>query len=403
MSIGTNQKIGSTISNIASLLVPIGAEEKAGVDAAEALQGAVDLGIPGSESTTRVVKKVGDNTADHFANKAEANAVAEKMKDKEWLDANCGVCGVLPAPLGDVVAKGKRSSSGHLGRRGVIAASCCPAPKTLVPNVAESGDEAESPEPIRGLVHNPEDYRGITEADLHVPPFFTIRDIHYDEDVRDLSTDLSRYSTGAVTFSPGQTDVMTSDQALAFLRKGFTAPPDDSLYQALQIRSRDDGLRMYIRSDRLLKSNNPMLQRLQSFLTASITHGKEVVSKLKSLSAEDAQNLDAEAEFFYVPPNPKSLTGTDPRGFHIDGGIMQFGMADVEGLIVASTATRHAFRLPVEPNAFYLLKARFWDIQAWYHKTPEGPTWHSVFGPQMAEQGRVSMIMTIYKKKVKDW
>ena len=388
------------MSNFAGLLVPVGVEEKAAVNGAEALEGAVDLAIPGSESTTRVVKKVGENTADHFANEAEANAVAENMKNEAWVDENCSVCELSLPPLGNGISRRKTYNAEYLNRRGVIATPCCPAGSVPPGQATMQSPEETDDQERRGFIHNPAEYRFIKEADLVPAPQLTTRDINIAEDMQDLSKDLDAFSTGLVKWPHQLIGEMDSDQVLTTLREIFTGSPRDSLYQALRIRERDGGLRKSCVSFNWMKLNLPPLQPLKEFVSASIDHGKHVVAGLKNLNPDD---LEGEVEFFYTAPNPVALTGTDPRGFHIDGGLMQFGIADVPGLVVSSTATGKASRLPVEKNAWQLLKARFWDIQAWYRQKPQGPTWHSVFGPEMAEKGRVSMIMTIYTRKVKEW
>ena len=391
--------MGSTISNLAGLLVPVGVEEKAAVNGVEALEGAVDLAIPGDESTTRIVKRSGENTADHFVNEAEANAVAGNMKDKAWMDENCGVCGVSLPPLGNSNSRRKTYGADYLYRRGVTATPCCSA-EGIPPGqpTVQSPEETDDQE-RRGFIHNPSKYRFIKEADLVPAARLTIRDTNIAEEVQSLRKDLDTYSTGSVKWPPQLIDEMYSDQVLATLREIFTGSPRDSLYQALDIRERDGGLRKSCVSFKWMGSNYRPLHPLKEFVSASINHGIDVVAKLKNLNPDD---LDGEVEIFYTAPNPAALTGTDPRGFHIDGGLMQFGIADVPGLVVSSTATGKASRVLVEKNAWQLLKARFWDIQAWYKQTPQGPTWHSVFGPEMAEKGRVSMIMTIYTRKVKE-
>ena len=78
--------------------------------------------------------------------------------------------------------------------------------------------------------------------------------------------------------------------------------------------------------------------------------------------------------------------------------MMQFGVADVPGLIIRNTAQGTASRVPLAKDAFQLIKANLWDLQAWFQDLPQGPTWHSVFGPEMASEGRVSMIMSVFVK-----
>ncbi|KAL8934066.1 MAG: hypothetical protein Q9211_005428 [Gyalolechia sp. 1 TL-2023] len=80
------------ISDLVTLLIPVGAEENASAEAAEV----VDTAVPGSEETTRIMKLPGDHLTmvktEHFANDAEAQALAENMRDENWVKANCHIC-----------------------------------------------------------------------------------------------------------------------------------------------------------------------------------------------------------------------------------------------------------------------------------------------------------------------
>lgn len=379
-------------------MTPVGVEGELTADAADAANGAVDLAIPGSESTTRVVKMAGDNNAaDHFANEAEAQAVADNMKDPSWVDKNCGICGVSPPPISEAISRMRRGIGYRLDRRGSIMTSCCRAPATITDVDRESAD-ANSPKD-QDLVYDSTEYKQITEADLVPAPPYTIRDISVAIDVQELMKDLDDLSTGVVAWTPQLTKIASSDKLFKVLRKVFTGSNKGRLYQALCIKERDGKLRMTSFSNQWIRSADPTLQPLQAFVNAAVAQGKDVVAKLQDLSADDAQYLKGNVEFFYTAPSQTALTGTDPRGFHTDDGMMQFGVADVPGLIIKNSAQQTASRVPLAKNAFQLIKANFWDVDAWIQNTLRGPTWHSVFGPEMAERGRVSMVMSIYMKR----
>ena len=339
----------------------------------------------------------GDNVADHFTNEAEAQAVADNMRDQTWVDENCGLCSSLPISL-PIVSERKRRSSSRVDRRGNVLTSCCRAPAIISDVDLETVDAVSLEEEAQDPVHDPTDYNAIGEADLVPAPQYTLRDISVAADVQALSQDLDTLSTGVVTWTPQLTATMSSDQLLTTLRTVFTGSSTDPLYKSLQVYERDGGLRMSSFSNQWIDSENPVLQPLQAFTNAAVAQGKDIVAALKGMSAEDAEYLDGNVEFFYTAPNEKALTGTDPRGFHTDGGMMQFGVADVPGLIIRNTAQGTASRVPLAKDAFQLIKANLWDLQAWFQDLPQGPTWHSVFGPEMASEGRVSMIMSVFVK-----
>lgn len=394
----TNQKIGSTISDLAAFLIPIGAEEKAAVGATEALEGAVDLAIPGSESTTRVVKMISENTGDHFANEAEAKSVAEKMKEKSWVKENCGICGNSPALLGNLIAKRRRRDGYSLVRRGNVMASCCRLPpvKELEGAAATEVDASKEPK----SVYDPARYKHIQEADLVAPPVLQSRNVQLANDVKALSHDLDTISTGLVSWSPELTRTMGSDELLSTLRKVFTGKPSNPIAQGLKLYPIDGGYRRTSNSIYWIHSENDALKPLQDWVNAAAKDCVNTVANLKGWTEERAY-LKGKVDFFYTEPGDKALEGYDARGFHFDNGIMQFAVADVPGLIVADTASKTASRVPIAKNAFHLLKARKWSEEALLARSPKGPTWHSVFGPEMAKEGRVSVIVSVWLPEVR--
>lgn len=232
--------------------------------------------------------------------------------------------------------------------------------------------------------------------------------------MENLQRDLNGLSTGVVTWSPelvawsppleyltpealASSEALTSSEKLfSMLRKVFKGPPTDPLYSALEISERDGKLRMQTWSARWLSKPDPVLKPLQDFTNLAIQQGKETVAKLKKLDQEQMANIAGEIEIFYTAPSQEALTGVDPRGFHIDHGILQLAASDTPGLVILNSATEEARRVKVVEDTFHLMKAVSWDAEAFIEGHPNGPTWHSVFGPEMAENGRVSMIVNIF-------
>ncbi len=370
------------------------------------LQGAVDLVIPGSEDTTRTVKKVSDNgVAQHFANEAEAQAVADNMKDQNWVDKNCGVCGLLISP--------QNIARHRLNSRGNILTSCCSVPATIPnpvidldttfdegesANVTPQEDQEDKTDQLDDPVYDPNSYNAVREADLVPAPGYTIRDVSIAADVQELQKDLDSLSTGVVIWSLELKAVTSSNEVFSTLRKVFTGPVTDPLYSSLQVAERDGTLRMQTFSNWWISKSDPALKPLQDFVNRAVQQGADIVGKLKGMDEAHIEDLGGSIEFFWTGPSQEALHGVDPRGFHVDGGLMQFVAADTPGLVVRGTVLGTASRVPVENNAFQLIKATFWDMMAYIDGEPNGPTWHSVFGPEMAHNGRVSMVMSIFTK-----
>lgn len=383
--------------------MPVGAE---GESTAGVAQKAVDLVIPGSEDTTRVLKKVDDGlTAQHFTSEAEAQAVAENMQDPQWVKENCGAC----API-IVSSQYYRRSTNHINRRGNSFSSCCKAPATLLESAVDldttadggglayetsSEGEQDLDDQLHDPIYDPENYNTIVETDLVQAPQYKLRDVSIANDLQGLQQDLDGMSTGLIPWSAPLQAVTSSDEVFATLRRVFTSETDP-LYKLLDIEEREGKFRLISFSQSWISKIDPALKPLQDFVNAAVQQAIDTVAKLQKLSAADTANLRGSIEFFYVAPSEKALTGVDPRGFHIDAGMMQFGAADTPGLIVRNTATGTASRVPVVKNTFQLVKARNWDMEAYLQDLPNGPTWHSVFGPEMSRNGRVSMVMSVF-------
>ena len=403
-----DEQIGATISDIAALLIPIGGEEEAGVKAAQA----VDLVIPGSEASTTVMKlpgvigeAVSTREAEHFADDAEALQVRENMKDEEWAKANCHVC-TPPAPSGVVSARNiKGRPWSRLVPRGNVLTSCCRVPEKKIPIVIEGYDESWEPESIQSKPgHDPKGYNYIVEDMLKDPPDYILRDPTQHTGRYGIQNDLNGLSTSVIPWAPDVLATMadpsgaltSSENLFQILRKVFAGPEDDPLYKALEISEREGKLRMVSRSKHWIDKSDPVLAPIQEFAHAAMEQGMNTVAALKKLSPEQMLDYDWETEFFYTAPSEEARTGTDPRGFHHDFGTLQFAASDTPGLVILNAATETASRVKIMPNTFHLMKALDWNIEALQAGSPRGPTFHSVFGPEMAQNGRVSMVMDIY-------
>lgn len=409
-----DEQIGATISDIAALLIPIGGEEEAGVKAAEA----VDLVIPGSEASTTVMKlpgtigeAVSTREAEHFADDAEALQVRENMKDEEWAKANCHVC-TPPAPSGVVSARNIRGRPwSRLVPRGNVLTSCCRVPEKKIPIVIEGYDESWEPESIQSNPgHDPKGYNYIVEDMLKDPLDYLLRDPTQNTGLHGIHNDLNGLSTSVIPWAPDVLATMadpsgaltSSENLFQMLRKVFTGPEDDPLYKALEISEREGKLRMVSRSKHWIEKSDPVLAPIQEFAHAAMEQGMNTVAALKKLSPEQMLDYDWETEFFYTAPSEEARTGTDPRGFHEDFGTLQFAASDTPGLVILNAVTETASRVKIVPNTFHLMKALDWDIEALQAGSPRGPTFHSVFGPEMAQNGRVSMVMDIYNVNTVD-
>jgi hypothetical protein len=396
--------VGATVSDVAAFLIPVGPEEKA---AGEVAKGAVDLAVPGVEDSTRIFKKSAtSNAAEHFASEEEAKSVAEKLKDPKWRDTHCALC-TLPNPA--IVARS--FSTMHRNQRRVevgspFGACCSPVEELVIKELEEidlrrpdvqpptSSDLEKINEPIEEDTDLVEDDKQWAEGELVPPPKYTVHSLDAPEV---LKKDLDTLSTTAVQWSPEMLEIMDSKKLFANLRKVFTASPTDALYQALKIMVRDGVLRMTSFSNDWIFSQDHLLKPYKDFVNAAVAQANAVVEKLAVLEgATEKPVLAGNVEFFYTAPSEKALVGTDPRGFHSDRGIMQFAAQDTPGLLIQNTVANTASRVPVVADSFFCMKSKYWDVGAWLTGGPNGPTMHAVFGPEMAKEGRLSMVLHVF-------
>lgn len=385
------------------MLIPVGGEEAVGAKAAEA---AVELAIPGSEATTRVMKfpigKEGLLEAEYFTND-QALATGESMKDKTWAEANCHICRP-PTPKGVTGVRSIRGRSRYrLVPRGNVLTSCCRVPTTLpevgqdpdtLPDGGQDYEESWDSESIQSEPgHDPDQYNCIKEDMLKPPTDYPIRDFN---GVENIQKDLDTISTSVVPWTPKLLAAMDSAQLMKTLRTIFERPETDPLYRALKIYERDGKFRMQSRSNDWIGSKDPVLAPLQKWANEAFIQGKATVGKLKGLTEEQTRTYTGDLEIFYTAPSDEARTGVDPRGFHYDHGTMQFASSDTPGLVLLNYNAKTAERVKVVPDTFHLMKALSWGVDAFLAGGMNGPTWHSVFGPEMAERGRVSVIMDIH-------
>ncbi|KAI4273516.1 MAG: hypothetical protein LQ337_004567 [Flavoplaca oasis] len=404
-----DEGIGVTISQIAPFLVPVEAAEAVATDTGAKLY---DLAIPGSEDTARILKNSG-NGAEHFASEEEARAAAKSMEEETFVKEKCGMC-APPAPSTNTINFRRL-------RRGNIVSTCCGAPATLpaskalkdfetridvtdgantagVDDAYASDDQTSESDPSNKALYDPTDYNAITEADLVPAPDYVLRDPRVASDIPLIMDDLNKLTTARVAWSSKLIGSMSSEDLFASFRQVFTAPENNELARALYVKNRDGKLRIQSFSNDWISKPDPILKPYQDFVNTAVTEALDTISRLKNWTPEQLADHHGSIEFFYTPPSDEALAGVDPRGFHVDSGLMQFAAADTPGLIIRAEGLGSASRVPVVPNTFQLIKATFWDIEGWVAGTENGPTYHSVFGPEMARDGRVSMVLSVAQK-----
>ena len=429
------QHVGATISDIAALLIPIGPEAEVAVAGAEA---SVDLGIIGLEDTTRIYKQgeAGLARAEHFANPEEAQKVAKSLKEEGWQAKNCGVCGLEGSAQASAGFRAVGSAIGSARRalqsRGNVFGMCCnPAAAMTLDDFedwvsAETISVADSTGTIYGdnvqiasahggwgrmdvefdaetglEIFDPKNYRIVAESELATPADYTVRNIFAEESEaaeRGLRVDVQTTSTGVVPFSADLKAQMSSKDVFKKLRDMFTGSPDDPLYKAMRIRKRDDLGRIMSLSAQWGKEGAVIPDVLKPMYDWVEVLKKDAAKVLRKLDPHyESVSLDAAVEFFWTPPGEQALIGLDPRGLHLDGGLLSMGTADTAGLVIKDAQTELASRVKLVDDGFHLLKGEMYgrydpEVTGWQ------ATFHGVWGPEMAEHGRTSIIVGVFEK-----
>ncbi|KAI9798411.1 MAG: hypothetical protein M1833_004805 [Piccolia ochrophora] len=383
-----DQKVGSTMADMASLLIPVGPE----ADAASGVsRKGYQLVMEGTGGEFRVFKDVDGVSAD-FASKQEALKAKEILKDPEQTRINCRENCSPPT-----VAKHRRWSNSRLNRRGINLGWCCKLPATLPdppPEVRETPKAVYSSRMTAKTVT-------VSEA-----PKYT-KWVNVAASKEAILKDLEELETAAVAWEPEVVGEMSSTELFAFLRKVFTRdaeaiekdPAFAPLYDLLEIKTQDEASaispgRLGTSSTYWLErasANNIHVQKMQAYTRAAIDQGKRVVGKLKGLSDAEIAALQGDIDFYYIPKSKFPLRNPDARDFHTDMSIMQFGAADQPGLVV-KYGDKFS-RVPLADDTFYLMKCLDWDPL----RGTKGSTVHSVYGQEIADHGRVSMVMNIAK------
>ncbi|KAG8526437.1 uncharacterized protein KY384_000030 [Bacidia gigantensis] len=407
-----NQKVGKTISDVAGLFAPVGVEAEAGA----AAKAEFDLAIYGSEDTTRIAKAVDSpgTGATHFASQQEAEAVAEKLQDPSWPKANCRTCATASTgdfSLGKTPARRRRRLS---RRAGTTFSFCCRVPpmpeigtdtSTLLEQATEDSYTPDPgsidpkdvpPSQSRAIYDTSKPIKYIPETDLVKPPALLAHDLEADgaEAAQGLKTDLSSYDVGLIPFSKAaqSTGMGSAKDMFATLRKAFTSGPGDALYDGMRVTQKDGTDRLVASSFNFAPSAD-VVKPLRAFADAALEDGKAAISALIP-DRFTSDNLLGQVEFFWIPPSEKAGQGVDVRGLHFDGGIMQFAAADREGLVVMSSRTGEASRMPLADEggveSWACMKASGYGIL-----TGEQVTLHAVYGPDIVRDGRVSVVVSI--------
>lgn len=402
-----SQKVGATLADVGSLFVPIGAEGETGKLAAGT---AYDLAIPGTEDAGRIYTYEADGkTARHFVSESEAQAVGDNLEDESWTGQQCASCGAPSVKSSSTVRRQRRS---QLSRRVEEEPGlCCHVPEGT-PAVADATETITTGstdwDSDASELYSEDPNRLIGERELVTPP-----DLRLWEDVvadrAGILADLERtYTTSTVAwdptvvaaFPPQPPRVSASQEVFHLLRDAFEGNSDElaEFRNEFPINREDVDApgRSEVNSDKFInmQTTEPNMLKLQAFVKATTEQALTIAKVLKGVTDEQVSaTLKSEIDFYYLPPGEENIATLDVRGQHVDAGVLQLGAADQPGLVLATGYTYgfDHYRVPIIPNGWYILPCTEFDGDSRWG----AGVLHTVFGPEIMQHGRVSMIVNV--------
>lgn len=344
---------------------------------------AVKLAVPGGEDTTEVFK-VGKSstTGEYFKDPVEGQTVKDALKDPQYEKTRCRPG--FPPSAGTFDRRARGMGAGALNRRTNSIALLCEVPPSPATNV-----DLEDAEIGKDLPSSHGDVGGPGETELITAPQFALRD---SMDIAGLANDIRAYSTGQIAFSDALQEASKafSDGLFPRLRKIFTRPRTDVTYRALRIQPFPGSTRrLGTQPETWMKIGNQEMNDLRKLVKAMQDQFKTMTGKICMMNPDD---LHATVTFLYSAPSNFEAEKLSFMEYHTDNSMMSYGASDTLGLNILGPDGK-AFGAPVATTSFFGYPGFF----------PSGarlpPTRHAVFGSKMAQEGRVSIIVTVLDKE----
>lgn len=201
--------------------------------------------------------------------------------------------------------------------------------------------------------------------------------------------DSERTGSAVIKWASPLTDQFSSNDMFALLRRAFAPSTDEDRAVADTLNVFDMSGRTSIQTERWehLTSSDPNFAKLCTLMDAATQQGKDTLRVLSDLSKADFGRLQGNVDVCYIPLTEAANRNPDIRGVHTDIGTLQFGAADRPGLIVLDK-TNTLSRVDIVEDDWHVIKCG----NTWTSPT----TNHTVFGPEIVTDGRVSMIVHVW-------
>lgn len=365
---------------------------------------AADLAFPG-EDTSRIYKWAEDATsptAEHFSSPEEAQSVADKLtEDPTWQEEKCGACNPLVVPA--LKKRHRRSGRsgqatnqhGRLQRRVNFFGICCKTPPVKEgpatganPSGAALVDEVELDTSHLTTATELE----VAEKSFGPPRMLNAHDLDGADSAAaaaDLGATMAQTGTSALKWPKALTDITSSKNLFQDLRNIFEKP-DSDVFKALRLKPiNPDFARLIFDSQTLSLADQTLLPKgLVEWDTAARRICRDAVSGVTQRAKDGSKILQANIEYFYSPPG----TVRFGKDFHTDDGLMLFGAQDLDGIVFQEPhGAMTSYRVQLQDDVFSTFRGRRYDGQVDASKA----TNHRVYGPDIVNKGRVSMILRV--------
>lgn len=236
---------------------------------------------------------------------------------------------------------------------------------------------------------------------LDEPPFeLELRDPTTEEGAKEFLQDLHDKSVGQIIFKA------IDMSFLKRVREIFEGPKTTAAYKALKIHISRDGAPV-ASSHNFLDSTEDGISFLNAVVRPVRSQIHAFASKL--LPHLDPEKFDVTISLIYYPKARYKPTRVIFKEWHRDKAILAFGTADYSGLNFIKAGMKPfypGFELSSGQAAFSLKPQEHilsgWAGEGWEEVEGDDQvkaTWHSVWGKDMADHGRLSMLCIVHPKR----
>ena len=404
------QQQGADISDVAGLLIPVVGEEAATANAAA---DTIDLAIPGTEDSTRIVKLGPDGLTQgvHFASVDEATELSQTLETETFDSLGCKIC---TSPSLATTGRFRRG----MFRRGQAFSMCCPI--TSASTAGNSGANVAAEAEVDTLIDSPDAVemqdlpadsssgalpQGVTTEAAGTDSYFpdlqvlTSAPVRSSGSLSEIISDLNLQGTGALGYSPALQAIADSNTILTDLA-GFIQGGDQNLITELGFKQSSQRWESDL-GNSWLQSTDPRLATLQKWtkqVLQDLTAASDTILQADTASSSllgSGYKWRAQANLYYVQEGVSQANAYNAAqilNYHVDDAYLSYSTSNVNGLsVLIEGQPRTPVLAPVIDNGFYLLKGA----------QGRGPkTIHAVGSAEALAKSRASIVVEVFRDPV---